>query len=201
MNSTTLPDYLVLADKTLDKIRVHTNTLDIVVEPKEQAAMALLQHAMALSDALVLLISKNLRGPAFTLCRPLLEGYARAAWMLDVADETAMKNLDKGISPKLQTVIKALVAADSPGARWIREMANKNLSLFQDLTHGGLEQILRYVSGNWVAPQYSDDECKRALEFAVNVQLFAASRLLDLANLPEKIHALRNIRAEFQAAV
>lgn len=58
---------------------VHSKTNDISIPSRKRTVMgaALLQQALDVTDAIVILLGRNLPGPAWALARPMHEGYVR----------------------------------------------------------------------------------------------------------------------------
>ena len=83
---------------------IHSNVSNLSIPRQSEVqeyGIALLQHCMDIGDAIVIILGKGLRGPSFTLCRPLFESYARGVWLLEAADISKIESIKERFFPNL----------------------------------------------------------------------------------------------------
>jgi hypothetical protein len=61
-----------------------TNNISVPNNKRTNMAVALFQQALDITDGIVVLLDNNLPGPAFSLARPMHEGYVRGVWLLEL---------------------------------------------------------------------------------------------------------------------
>ncbi len=144
-------------------IWVHSKTNGISIPRRKKIVMgaALLQHILDLTDAIIILLEHNLPGPALVLARPMHEGYVRSVWLLEHASDESVKKFELGICPRLPELLKQIGEEPESSGAFIKGMSDLNLSSFHDLTHGGIEHIIRRMTDAAVEPTYSSDEIER----------------------------------------
>lgn len=68
-------------------LHAQTCSAAIEVRRREALALAVLQQALDINDAIVILLESHMPGPAWALARPLFESYVRGLWLLHSASE------------------------------------------------------------------------------------------------------------------
>lgn len=173
---------------------IHSSTSDFSIPNKEREKISatMLQHALDIGDAILLLVTTNLVGPAFALGRAHFESYVCGVWLLNNAKEHELERFKSGRSPKLQSMLKALDKSPESGGAWINGFAKLNLSSFHCLAHSTYEHAIRRVSndGGTLEPSYPSDEIGRLLSESMEIQIGAAAYSLALSSSEEKINAL-----------
>ena len=178
-----------------DEIDGKTFTIDGPVD----YGICLLQHSWDLADAIVILLERDLPGPAWTLARPLCEGFVRGVWILQCASGEELQCFHDGQPPGLQEMLKAMAANDAtaPHADWISaNVANKDI--FHDFTHGGVEVALRRIGRNVVEPNYSEAELEYLVGLGVEANIRIGYELLSLGSDP--IERIQHLCERVQAA-
>ena len=102
----------------------------------------LLRHSHTLAYSISFLLRHELLAPAFTLFRPMFEGFARAIWALCAATDEDLREARKDKFPTLYAVIEAISDSELSGAEWFTRTYELNKSSLHSLTHGGIEMIL-----------------------------------------------------------
>lgn len=127
---------------------VHGKTCDISVPSDIRTRMgaALLQHALDIADAIVVLVESNLPGPAFSLFRSLHEAYVRGVWLLDHASDLDVEKFGNGKYPGFKDMLNDIGEDPETGGAFIKGMSELNREDFHGLTHGGMEHVFRRIS-------------------------------------------------------
>lgn len=167
-------------------------------DDKQRGALALLQHALDLGDGIIVLLDKRMPGPALALARPLFEGYVRGYWLSRIASDAEFSKSLRGKSPSFGEILEVLGNGAESGAAWIHANKAANWSVFNGLTHGGAEHILRHVTETSIEPTYPEDELERFLAFALEVAIRVGVEIFSLANDVEKMEALKEVVARMR---
>ena len=150
---------------------------------QDRVGVALLQHAQDISDAIWVLVDRNLPGPALALARPLVEAYARAIWALRCAKAEDIDSfLETGrLRPwRFQDLVAVLKKGSATAeAEWLEQM-EKQLSAFHDLTHGGRLHVLGRVDGDTIEPNYAEQDVESLLGISIEVELRSGLALFEL---------------------
>lgn len=181
---------------------VHGKINDISVpnDKRTVMAVALLQQSLDITDAIIILLEHNLPGPAWALARPMHEGYVRGVWLLQHATDESVKKFEAGICPKFPELIKQIGDKPETGGAFIKGMTDLNLHSLHDLTHGGMEHIVRRTTGSAIEPNYSIDELKKLIKMRNQYASLIPCFLLQLANDLSAMEELLRKRREWESA-
>jgi len=171
---------------------VHACINDAQVKNDRRIIMSasVFQHVLDIADGIVILFESNLPGAAFTLARPMHEGYTQAVWLLSHANDEQLNNYEKGICPKIQTLVKEIGDATETSGRFIKEVTDINISDFHNLTHGGIVHIARRTSGDAIEPNYVEDEIVNLLKPRNQICILSAFFLLSIMGKEPEIQEL-----------
>ena len=133
---------------------------------------ALFLHALDIADATIILVKKELPGPALALARPLIESCLRGVWVAKCAEDQEIEDFRAGGAPKpwsLTDLAKSVKERVPTEREYLEEVieSRKVREMLHDLTHGGRLQV-----------QYR--EGKEAIEPMVPVRMQV--ELLELGN-------------------
>ncbi len=178
---------------------IHSKTSDLSLPSDNRARMgaALLQHALDITDAMVLVVEKNLPGPAFSLLRPLHEVYTRAVWLLNHASDQDVGKFEKGKYPGFNDMLKDIGNDPETGGAFIKGMSELNRKDFHGLTHGGMEHVFRRLSASAVEPNYPVEEIQKLIKVRNQYSCLIACFLLQLANDEVGMNQLLEKRKEW----
>ena len=192
---------LEIAREISQFIHERTNNLQIKYEKRTSYALAVFQHALDIADGIVVLIEKNLPGVAWSLVRSMHESYVRAVWLLGHANPDQLDNFEKGICPKLATLVKCIGDEPESGGVWIKGITDLNISAFHDLAHGGMEHVSRRVTANSVEPNYPEEEIINLLtlrnQYYYNIGVF----LLAIFQEESGLNDLNNKARDWEGAL
>jgi len=178
---------LGLAKEISTWIDSRTNGVQVKNERRLLIAVAMFQHILDIADGIVVLIRSNLPGVAWTLARPMHEGYIQAVWLLDHASENQLDQYVKGTCPKAATLIKQIGDKLETGGAWIKGINELNMKIFHNLTHGGIEHVSRRVSETAIEPQYKEKEIVHLIMLSNQYYIHVAAFLLALMNDEESL--------------
>jgi len=178
-----------------------TNEISIPRNKRNMMGAALLQQSLDVSDAIVILLEHNLPGPAWALARPLHEGYVRGVWLLEHASDESVDKFESGFCPKFPELLKQIGDAPGSGGAFITGMSDLNLSSFHDLTHGGMEHIIRRTTDSAIEPNYSSEEIERFICMRNQYSMLVCCFLLLLADDHRSMEQLLDKRREWKDAL
>lgn len=182
---------------------IHGKTSDISIpsHKRTQIGAALLQQAMDIADAIVVLTERNLPGPAFSLLRPLHEAYTRAVWLLGHASDQNVEKFEQGKYPGFNDMLKDIGDNPETGGAFIKGMSELNREDFNGLTHGGMEHVFRRLSGSAIESKYPVEEIQRLIKVRNQYSSLMACFLLRLANDEDGMNQLLVKRDEWRDAL
>lgn len=160
-----------------------TNGLELpATKDRLRFSEALFYLALEHYDSIVILLSHRLIGSAYALVRPLLETYVRGKWILCAATETDIQKFSKGkLEYPLQYLLDQIGNAAETGGAWLQKMKKLNWDVLNDLTHGGMHQVRRRVTEEYIEPNFPLEEQARVVGHATEVAIFTATELFVLA--------------------
>lgn len=167
---------------------------------RERTAHAIIQLSEDIADAILILLEAKLPGPAFSLTRPLFEGYVRGYWIFHYASDTQVEEFLDGKCPNFPGLLKAIPKDAESGGAWIHANVVCNLTAFHDLTHGGSEHVKMRVLEGPVEPAYPESELTSLVKFSNEVRIRVGAELLarignenSLEELSDRAQILRDL--------
>jgi hypothetical protein len=145
-----------------------------------RTANAILQQAMDIDDAILILLEARLPGPAWALARPLFESYIRGFWILRYASDKELEKFNNGKPPDLPKILRAIGNDNVSGSEWIQNSINAHWKAFCDLTHGGSEHVKRRNTRTTVEPMYSERELGGLIRNGIEIRMRIAAEWLSL---------------------
>ena len=83
-----------------------TNDSTMPNDARHQVALSLFQLSLDVADAAIVLLDRNLPGPALMLSRSLIESYARGVWALRCAEDHEIDSFLKNGEPSFRLQVK-----------------------------------------------------------------------------------------------
>lgn len=160
-----------------------TNGLELpATDDRRRISQALFYLALEHYDSILVLLSNRLIGSAFALLRPLLEAYVRGKWILCAATDTDIQNFLKGkVEPSFQDLLDQIGNDPESGGAWLQKTKELNWKAFNDLTHGGIHQVIRRLTEEYIESNYPLEEQERLVVFAIEVGIGTATELFVFA--------------------
>lgn len=160
-----------------------TNGLELpATDDRRRISQALFYLALEHYDSILVLLSNRLIGSAFALARPLLEAYVRGKWILCAATDTDIQNFLKGkVEPSFQDLLDQIGNDPESGGAWLQKTKELNWKAFNDLTHGGIHQVIRRLTEEYIESNYPLEEQERLVVFAIEVSIGTATELFVFA--------------------
>lgn len=178
-----------------------TNDMSVSSDNRTRLGVALLQHALDITDAIIVLVEQNLPSPAFSLFRPLHEVYTRGVWLLDHASDQDVEKFGSGRYPGFNDMLRDIGDKPETGGAFIKGMSELNREDFHGLTHGGMEHVIRRVSTSAIEPNYPDEEIQKLIKVRNQYSCLIASFLLQLAGDEDDLNQLVEKRNEWRDAL
>lgn len=160
-----------------------TNGLELpATKDRLRISQPLFYLALEYYDSIVILLSHRLIGSAFALARPLLEACVRGKWILCAATDTDIQKFLKGkLEHSFQNLLNQIGNTSESGGAWLQETKQLNWNALNDLTHGGMCQVTRRVTEEYIESNYPLEEQKRLVSLATEVAIMSATELFVLA--------------------
>ena len=165
---------------------------------RERTGHSILQLSQDISDAIIVLLDAKLPGPAWSLARPLFEGYVRGLWLLNFASDEQVNKFLNGKCPTFPCLLAAIGKDQASGGAWIHAISDKNLIAFNDLTHGGSEHVKRRDKDDSVEPSYSEQELESLVKFGNEIRIRIGVELLSRLNDEKAIEQLHERAQAFR---
>ena len=156
-----------------------TNDRPLVRSERNLTGVTLLQHALDVVDAIIVLLEKKLPGPAWVLSRPLFETYIRGVWILNCASESEINKFLNDDRPRLGQLIQSIDELDSTRSAWMK-VTGVNMQAFHSFVHGGSEHVWRRISANSLEPNYPERELIYLVGIAIEVCVRCGYELFSL---------------------
>jgi Family of unknown function (DUF5677) len=182
-------------------IHAKTNDRSVPSNDRTRVGVALLQHALDISDAIILLVDGNLPGPAFSLFRPLHEVYTRGVWLLNHASDQDVEKFGNGKYPGFNDMLKDIGDDPETGGAFILGMSELNREDFHGLTHGGMEHVIRRITSTAIEPTYPVEEIEKLIKVRNQYSSLIACFLLQLAGDEDGMNQLAEKRNEWRDAL
>lgn len=163
--------------------------------------LSILQQSQDICDAITILIDSNLPGPAHTLARPMFDTYVRGLWLLNYASEEELNNFLTGKCPDFKQLLNAIGNEAETGGAWIHAIAVSNRKAFHDLTHGGVEHLLRRITVNSIEPNYPEEELIRLMHIQIEIQIAIGDTLLASSNNLEAREILESMAEHYRTRI
>jgi len=194
----TLNEIIKIAEELEAWIHGHTNEKEYPNKPE----LALLQQSQDICSAISILLEAKLPGPAYALARPMLDTYVRGLWLLNHASDMEIKKFLEGKERHgFNEFLKAIGNGEETGGAWIHKISGLNRQAFHDLTHGGIEHVLRRTTINSTEPNYPEDEQIRLMQIQIGIQFAIGYELLALVDNQAGIAKLEEMAQEYGTAV
>ena len=121
------------------------NDRSLAKTPQHCVGGALFQHALDIADAAIILVKKELPGPALALARPLIESWLRGVWAAKCAEDQEIEDFRAKGQPKwklpyLAKYVKERVPTEREYLEEVIESSEVR-GMLHDLTHGGRLQV------------------------------------------------------------
>lgn len=178
-----------------------TNNASVSCDCRTRMGLALLQHALDITDAMIVLVERNLASPAFSLFRPLHEAYTRGVWLLEHASEEDVKKFESGKYPGFKDMLTDIGDDAETGGAFIKGMSELNREAFHGLTHGGMEHVIRRVSTSAIEPNYPIEEIRKLIKVRNQYSCLIACFILQLAGDDDGLNQLMDKREKWRDAL
>lgn len=175
-----------------------TNDRNIPGGVRERTASSILQHALDIDDAILVLLEYSLPGPALTLARPLFEGYVRGVWLLNFASDEEIEKFNNDQCPEFYFILNSIGKDQTSGGAWIHANKIANWKSFHSLTHGGSVHVKRRNTQEAVEPNYPESELEAFIQLGVEVRIRIGAEILSLLNDEDVLKQLKNKSENFR---
>lgn len=156
--------------------------LEISATDRNRLSAACFHQALEHHEAIVHLVRRNLFDSALALVRPLFEIYIRGVWLSQCASESDLAKFQKGkLAENLGEMVTAIESHEGYSVGVLAEVKRHSWSAMNDYTHGGVLQIVRRITSDSIAANYTVDDVDRTITFAGAIGLLSTSEVALLA--------------------
>ena len=160
--------------------------LEIKSDDRSRLAAGCLDIALEHQKSIVLLTEHRLYGSAATLVRLIFEAYVRGVWLLYCALEEELQQFkDDKLDKKFYELVEDVEKQEAFNVGTLSHVKEKSWKIMNSFTHSGFYQVVRRIKSGEIAPNYTDEEIKDALETANSFAILIAIAIADMAGNEE----------------
>ncbi len=179
------------AEARIAHLALKIEGLEFPASDRNRLSAACFHQALEHHEAIILLVRRKLIGSALALVRPLFEIYVRAIWLGKCATDLDLGRFQKG---KLEREFAGLVADieshEGYNVGVISGVKKNSWRAMNDFTHGGPLQVIRRITADSIAANYSPQEVQEVVTFAGAIGLLATAEIALLAGREDIATAL-----------
>jgi len=124
-----------------------------------QIAIALYSIGLDHREAFLLLLTQQARTSAFALARSVFEAFIRGLWAETAMTDEEFETLKKRQAfPKFDSIVGRVNKANGDTKMVYGPLQKKIWSTLSDFSHGGFQQVVRWLSDDGIEPCHTDDE-------------------------------------------
>lgn len=151
---------------------------------RERITLVFVSLALDHRAAVELLVAHGAYATAMAVTRPILEAYVRGLWAFHLATEEELANfVNSRYDPTIDSSLRRLKQLAKPNGQ-IFEILRSHYRTLCDYAHGGSRQVSRWLHGNEIEPQYSDEQMAETLHFVDLVGVLASAAREKLMGYP-----------------
>lgn len=170
--------------------------MDIPVGRRNRLALSCLDQVIEHHRSVCTLVEQQLYGSAFTLVRPIFEGYVRGVWLTYCASEQEVDlyYLDEDL-PRFKTLIEKIETVPGFESGVLDGLRTNSWSAMCSYAHSGAMQASRRYTQNTVEPNYKTEEIIEVLKISASFALMSFQQIastcnrLDLAKIALDLHS------------
>lgn len=167
---------------------IYTTLQDLAVQGdlRSRCALGCLDIALEHREALVLLISHQMYGSAFTLLRSIFESYVRGVWLHRCATESeiaAFKN-DR-LDHTFASLIQAIENIEDFSLGILSRLKQQGWKAMNSYTHSSFQHVMRRMTAETLEPNYDEGEIQEALSCANALGLLCVLQIAFLSTNKE----------------
>jgi hypothetical protein len=182
---------LVLAEAQIKHLALKIEGVEFPASDRNRLSAACFHQALEHHEAIILLVRRNLNGSAFALVRPMFEIYIRAIWLRLCASEIDLGRFQKGkLEKEFAELITDIESHEGYNIGVLSGVKKNSWRAMNDYTHGGPLQVIRRITEDSIASNYSGEEIQEIVTFAGTVGLLATSEISLLAGREDIATAL-----------
>ena len=182
---------LVVAEAQIKHLALKIEGIEFPASDRNRLSAACFHQALEHHEAIILLVRRNFYGSAFALVRPMFEIYIRAIWLGHCASEIDLKRFQKGkLKKEFAELITDIESLEGYNVGVLSTVKKKSWGAMNDYTHGGPHQVIRRITEDSIAANYSGEEIQEIVTFAGTVGTLATSEISLLAGREDIATAL-----------
>jgi hypothetical protein len=158
------------------------NGVDLQANDRVRISVSCVDLAMEHQRAIVLLISNELFGSAFSILRLAFEAYVRGVWLHRCATLGEIRDFKGGRVPCFASLLSRIETIEGFEDAILSRIKKKSWKAMNDYTHSGYNQAVRRNIDNTIEPNYDEEAILEVLEFANAIGLLSALEVARLAN-------------------
>jgi hypothetical protein len=179
------------AETLVRRLALKIEGLQFPASDRNRLAAACFHQALEHHEAIVLLARRMLFGSVMALMRPMYEIYIRGVWLHVCASDAHLKEFQKGrLRRKFDSLVNDIEACEGYNVGVLSRIKQASWRAMNDYTHGGPLQIIRRITPEAIASEYSDDQIEEVLRFAGGIGYWATAEVALLAGREDIATAL-----------
>ena len=159
--------------------------LDVPQDRKTLLAVSCQDLVIEHHIGITTLLRSRINGSAFALVRPLFETFVRGLWLQHCATDA---QIDDYISDKLELKFHELLSVvekvDGFEGGVLSKLKKNAWKAMNSYTHGGIQQASRRTNGDYIEPNFSEDEVVEVVKLSGTFALLAFVQITGSANQP-----------------
>jgi hypothetical protein len=170
------------AESLVERLALKIEGLEFPASDRNRLAAACFHQALEHHEAIVVLARRRLFGSMMALVRPMFEIYIRGIWLNLCASNTDLEKFQNGkLDRKFAELINDIESHDGYSVGVLSDVKKSSWRAMNDYTHGGALQVIRRITPDSIASDYTDKQILEVLEFAGAVGYWATSEVALLA--------------------
>lgn len=170
------------AENLIQWLDAKIDGLAISSEVRFRFSCGCLDIALEHQKSIVLLVSHELYGSAFSVARLIFEAYVRGVWLHQCASDADLKRFSKNkLKKEFGVLIAEIEQLESFNAGILSAAKKRSWSVMNSFTHCGFHQVVRRNKEATIEPDYAEEEILEVVNFAGAIGLLSAIEIAHLA--------------------
>jgi hypothetical protein len=170
--------YLSAAECLVQRLALKIEGLEFPASDRNRLAAACFHQALEHHEAIVVLVRRKLFGSVMALVRPMFEIYIRGVWSHVCASDADLEKFQKcKVRREFAEFVSDIESHEGYNVGVLSRVKKRSWPAMNDYTHGGPLQVIRRITPDSIASQYSDEQISEVVAFAGAVGYWATSEV------------------------
>ena len=173
---------LKAAESLVERLALKIEGVEFPASDRNRLAAACFHQALEHHESILVLVRRSLLGSVMALVRPMFEIYIRGIWLNICASDADLDKFQKGkLDRQFAEFISDIESHEGYNVGVLSEVKKSSWRAMNDYTHGGALQVIRRITPDSIASNYSDEQILEVIAFAGGVGYWATSEVALLA--------------------